>query len=65
MRILRSLDEQSAWLDRRKRELAIPLGPMPELRNSGRRRTPEKRALLARLDEVARMNRREPLPAKY
>lgn len=52
MRVLRSLEEQAAYLERRKRELGLPLGPMVELRNSGRRRTASKKALLARLAEL-------------
>ncbi|WP_149539513.1 hypothetical protein [Siccirubricoccus phaeus] len=50
----------------RKLDAGFRLPAVAELANSGRRRTPEKRALLARLQEVAAtQGRTPPFAAKY
>lgn len=46
-----TLDAQGEWLDRRKRELGLD-GDSYVAPNSGRRRSPGKRALLRKLDEI-------------
>lgn len=46
-----TLAAHCAWLERRKRELGLT-GNSFVPANSGTRRTPEKRALLARLEQV-------------
>lgn len=55
MRTLRSLEEQAAYLERRRREKGIPAAAFVAARNSGRRRTPEKRALLRLIRERTRI----------
>lgn len=52
-------------LIRRKRDEGFVLPPPEQLRNSGHRRTPEKRALLARLRQVPDENGVESFPANY
>lgn len=64
MRPARSLAEQTLFLDERKRELGSRREGDAALRNSGRRRTSAKRALLAKLEELAREQEREvPFPS--
>lgn len=53
MRILRSLEDQAAALGERKRLLGITVEDLRACRNRGARRTPEKRALLKRLETRA------------
>jgi len=49
----------------RKRELGITDAEIEAVRNSGTRRTPEKRELLVRIAERARRAGKTPLPANY
>ena len=49
----------------RKRELGITDADIEAVRNSGTRRTPEKRKLLVRIAERARRGGKTPLPANY
>ena len=49
----------------RKRELGITDDDIEAVRNSGTRRTPEKRELLARIADRARRAGKTPLPANY
>ena len=66
MKLLRSLEEQAQYLERRRRERGIPDSAFAAARNRGRRRTPGKRALLRLIDERARASgRTTPFPAKY
>ncbi|MEK0085524.1 hypothetical protein [Benzoatithermus flavus] len=66
MRILRSLEDQAAYLECRKRELGLPLGPNEAARNKGRRRTDSKRALLRKLaEEASRSGRAVPMLAVF
>lgn len=52
-----TLNQQSAWLAKRKRELGLSgRGYVPA--NSGTRRTPAKRALLDKLAEIGRISKR-------
>ncbi len=51
MRILKSLEEQETYLENKKKELGITLEQLLKCRNSGRRRTPEKKRLLEILKE--------------
>ena len=48
-----TLAEHCAWLERRKQELGLT-GDAYVPVNSGTRRTPEKRALLKRLEQIRR-----------
>jgi hypothetical protein len=52
-----TLEQQSAWLAERKRELGLS-GRDYVPANSGRRRTAAKQALLDKLAEVARTSKR-------
>jgi hypothetical protein len=61
MRQLRNLEDQASYLEQKKRQKGLPLGVVEAARNTGRRRTPEKRALLQRIDDEAR--RRGEAPA--
>jgi hypothetical protein len=51
MKILRSLDDQAAYLDAKKRELGLTFEDFAKCRNSGRRRTESKKSLLQLLSE--------------
>jgi hypothetical protein len=66
MRVLRSLEDQAAFLERRKLERGLSLGPNEAARNTGRRRTDSKRALLRKLaEEASRSGRTVPMPANH
>ena len=52
-----TLQQQSAWLAKRKRELGLSGRDYVPM-NSGARRTPEKQALLDKLAEIARTSKR-------
>ena len=59
------LDEYAARLDARKTELGLVIVP-EQLRNSGKRRTDSKRALLqAVAEEAKRQGRKPPFAANY
>jgi hypothetical protein len=60
MRILLSLEEQAGRLDERKRLLGITPERLQACRNSGRRRTLAKRALLKLIEERAAAQGRKP-----
>jgi hypothetical protein len=64
MRTVRLQDFIQAVEDR-KRSLGIGDEVLLATRNSGERRTPEKREMLARIRERARKAGLEPLPAKF
>jgi hypothetical protein len=64
MRTVRLQDFIQAVEDR-KRSLGIGDEVLLAARNSGERRTPEKREMLARIRERARKAGLEPLPAKF
>ena len=56
-----------ADVEQRQRELGIDQSPaaIERLRNKGGRRTPQKRAMLARMAERAEAAGRRPVPAYY
>jgi hypothetical protein len=53
------------WVAERKDSLSITERDIEAARNSGQRRTPEKRALLARIAQRAERAGKLPLPANY
>ncbi len=53
MRKARSLADQAAYLQSRKIEVGLDVSDFEKAKNSGARRTPEKRALLSLLEERA------------
>jgi hypothetical protein len=65
MRFLLSLDEQARRLDERKWTLGITREQLAACRNRGRRRTPEKRALLKAIEERAAARGRQPAFVAY
>jgi len=52
-----TLEQQSAWLAERKRQLGLSGRDYVPV-NTGARRTPAKRALLEKLAEISRTSRR-------
>lgn len=52
-----TLSAQSAWLDRRKKELGLS-GEDYVAANNGARRSPGKRALLRRLEQIRKASAR-------
>ena len=60
-----TLDDFLAAAEARKRDLGITDADIEAARNSGTRRTPEKRELLARIADRARRGGKTPLPANY
>ena len=61
-----TLSEKAKRLEARKRALGITPAQLQAAQNSGKGRTPEKRALLRLLDEVARKQGRAlPFAANY
>jgi hypothetical protein len=60
MRIV-DIREKERWLEARIHELGLTQDDFIRARNNGSRRTPEKRALLRRIEEEAR-RRGRPLP---
>ncbi|MBK8209324.1 MAG: hypothetical protein IPK78_04520 [Rhodospirillales bacterium] len=60
MRILRSLEDQAKVLAERKRLLGITAEELASCRNRGARRTPEKRALLERIEARAKARGSKP-----
>jgi hypothetical protein len=65
MRRVPSLQSFVANVEARKRAAGITPAMLADARNSGERRTPEKRALLGRIQERARSRGFEPLPANF
>lgn len=65
MRQLPEFGRLTALLIERQRELGITAEAFERARNTGERRTPEKRAFLGRIQERARKAGREPIPAKF
>lgn len=59
MRLL-SLEDQAKMVDERKRLLGVTAEQLALCRNRGARRTPEKRALLRRIQARAKARGREP-----
>jgi hypothetical protein len=57
-------EQRSAQIDRKLAAGAV-VPSEEEMRNSGRRRTPEKRELLRRLKELAEERGQTPWPAKF
>jgi hypothetical protein len=53
------------WVAERKKALGITDRDIEAARNSGQRRTPEKRALLAGITRRAKRAGKTPLPANY
>ena len=53
------------WVAERKNSLGITERDIEAARNSSRRRTPEKRALLTRIARRAKRAGKPPLPANY
>jgi hypothetical protein len=53
------------WVAARKKALGITDRDIEAARNSGQGRTPEKRALLARVGERAKRAGKTPLPANF
>ncbi len=53
------------WVAERRKALGITDCDIEAARNSGHRRTPEKRALLARIVVRAKRAGKRPLPANY
>jgi hypothetical protein len=52
-------------VEARKRSVGVTDEAFARVRNNGRRRTAEKRALLARVQERARNRGLEPVPANF
>jgi len=65
MRRLPELGRLTALLIDRQRILGITAETFERVRNTGERRTPEKRELLKRIQERTRRAGREPIPAKF
>jgi hypothetical protein len=65
MRRVKSLEAFLQEVEDRKRALGITDEMIVAARNTGERRTPEKREALARLQERAKAAGVEPLPAKF
>jgi hypothetical protein len=63
--MIRITPEERAAQIRRKLAEGVVLPPAEALRNSGRRRTPEKRELLRRLKDLAEKRGQTPWPAKF
>ena len=59
-----TLEERSAQIARKIAEGAV-IPPAEAMMNSGRRRTPEKREMLRRLQELAEERGQKPWPAKF
>lgn len=59
-----TLEERSAQIARKIAEGAV-IPPAETMMNSGRRRTPEKREMLRRLQELAEERGQKPWPAKF
>jgi hypothetical protein len=57
-------EERSAQIDRKLAAGAV-VPSAEEMRNSGARRTPEKREMLRRLKELAEERGQTPFPAKF
>ncbi len=57
--------EERAAQIRRKLEAGVVLHPVEAMRNSGRRRTPDKREMLRQVEELARQRGQVPWPARY
>jgi hypothetical protein len=60
-----SLSALTQGVEDRKRSLGITDAMVELARNSGQRRTPEKREQLARVQERARARGLEPIPANF
>jgi len=65
MRRVKSLPAFLREVDDRKRALGITDATIVSARNTGDRRTPQKREMLARVQERARNAGLPPLPAKF
>jgi hypothetical protein len=65
MRLLLSLEDQAKALEKRKRLQGITPEELASCRNRGARRTPEKRALLRRIQARAKARGREPAFVAY
>lgn len=65
MREIDSLQEFIEAVDARKRALGVTDDDIARARNSGRRRTAEKREFLEQIQERARERGVEPLPANF
>jgi hypothetical protein len=63
--MIRITPEERAEQIRKKLAEGVVLPPAEALRNSGRRRTPEKRDMLRRLKELAEERGQTPWPAKF
>ena len=61
MKIIRSPLEQAAYLEIRKKEVGLVDADFERARNSGYRRTPEKRRLLALIDRLTAETGKPPL----
>jgi hypothetical protein len=60
-----TIQQITALIQARKRDLGITDEQIERARNSGERRTPEKRAILARQRKRATLAGLEPYPANY
>ena len=60
MRLLMSPEDQAKKIEERKRLLGITAEQLASCRNRGARRTPEKRALLRRIQAQAKARGSEP-----
>jgi hypothetical protein len=65
MRRAKSLQAFLQEVEDRKRALGITDAMIVDARNTGERRTPEKREMLARIQKRARAAGVEPMPAKF
>jgi hypothetical protein len=65
MRRIDDLDAFVRHIEERKQALGITAQDIEAARNSGNRRTPEKREFLRRIQERARRLGVEPMPAKF
>jgi hypothetical protein len=65
MRRVEDLEAFKQSVEARKKELGVTAEDFVRPRNSGRRRTREKREFLARIQERARDRGLDPLPAKF
>lgn len=65
MRRLPEFGRLTAMLIERQRALGITAETFERARNTGERRTPDKREFLKRIQERARGAGREPIPAKF
>lgn len=65
MRVVISAEDFARAVEAHKRAIGVQEAAFDAARNSGRRRSPEKRAFLARIQERARRAGLEPIPAKF